>query len=137
MWHARRTVVVAQWRDVRSLAEECFALLVSGAPSTTPRAGYSRSYRPAQGRAEDVEYPLSLRATHCLSNATYEHLDAEEATSVKLTCNQQELAKGLSTVSHAVSSRTTLPILSHILLKAEGDAIRLAATNLEIGITVR
>jgi DNA polymerase-3 subunit beta len=57
--------------------------------------------------------------------------------SVKLTCNQQELAKGLSTVSHAVSSRTTLPILSHILLKAEGDAILLAATNLEIGITAR
>ncbi|HEX6796540.1 MAG TPA: DNA polymerase III subunit beta [Ktedonobacterales bacterium] len=57
--------------------------------------------------------------------------------SVKLTCNQQELAKGLSTVSHAVSSRTTLPILSHILLKAEGNAIRLAATNLEIGITAR
>ena len=57
--------------------------------------------------------------------------------SVKLTCNQQELAKGLSNVSHAVSSRTTLPILSHILLRAEGDAIRLAATNLEIGITAR
>lgn len=57
--------------------------------------------------------------------------------SVKLTCNQQELAKGLSHVSHAVSSRSTLPILSHILLRAEGDAIRLAATNLEIGITAR
>ncbi|MFI5272814.1 MAG: DNA polymerase III subunit beta [Ktedonobacterales bacterium] len=56
---------------------------------------------------------------------------------VKLTCNQQALAKGLSTVSHAVSTRSTLPILAHILLKAEGDSIRLAATNLEIGITCR
>jgi DNA polymerase-3 subunit beta len=56
---------------------------------------------------------------------------------VKLTCKQQDLAKGLSIVGHAVSSRTTLPILSHILLAAEDDAIRLSATNLEIGITCR
>jgi DNA polymerase-3 subunit beta len=54
---------------------------------------------------------------------------------VKLTCKQQDLAKGLSTVSHAVSTRTTLPILSHILLVAEGDRIRLSATNLEVAIT--
>ncbi len=56
---------------------------------------------------------------------------------MKLSCKQQDLAKGLSTVSHAVSTRTTLPILSHILLTAEGDSVRLSATNLEIGITCR
>jgi DNA polymerase-3 subunit beta len=54
---------------------------------------------------------------------------------VKLTCKQQDLAKGLSMVSHAVSTRTTLPILSNILLSAEGDRVRLAATNLEVAIT--
>jgi len=54
---------------------------------------------------------------------------------VKLTCKQPDLAKGLSTVSHAVSSRTTLPILSNILLVAEGEQVRLSATNLEIAIT--
>lgn len=56
---------------------------------------------------------------------------------MKLTCKQQDLAKGLSTVSHAVSSRTTLPILSHILVATDGDGLRLSATNLEIGITCR
>lgn len=56
---------------------------------------------------------------------------------VKLTCKQQDLARGLSTVSHAVSTRTTLPILSHILVATDGDSIRLSATNLEIGITCR
>jgi DNA polymerase-3 subunit beta len=56
---------------------------------------------------------------------------------VKVTCKQQDLAKGLSTVGHAVSTRSTLPILSHILLTTETDAIRLSATNLEIGITCR
>jgi DNA polymerase III subunit beta len=54
---------------------------------------------------------------------------------VKLTCKQQDLARGLSTVSHAVSSRSTLPILSNILLSAENGRLRLSATNLEIGIT--
>jgi DNA polymerase III subunit beta len=54
---------------------------------------------------------------------------------VKLTCKQQDLARGLSTVSHAVSTRSTLPILSNILLAAENGRLRLSATNLEIGIT--
>ena len=56
---------------------------------------------------------------------------------MKITCKQQDLARGLSTVGHAVSSRTTLPILSHILLATDGDALRLSATNLDIGITCR
>jgi DNA polymerase III subunit beta len=54
---------------------------------------------------------------------------------MKITCKQQDLAKGLSVVGHAVSTRTTLPILSHILLATEGDQLRLSATNLDIGIT--
>src|SRR5690349_19085149 len=54
---------------------------------------------------------------------------------MKITCKQQDLAKGLSTVSHAVSTRSTLPILSNILIVTDGDRIRLSATNLEIGIT--
>lgn len=54
---------------------------------------------------------------------------------MKFTCKQQDLAKGLSTVGHAVSTRTTLPILSNILLVAEGERVRLSATNLEVAIT--
>jgi DNA polymerase-3 subunit beta len=54
---------------------------------------------------------------------------------VKITCKQQDLAKGLSTVSHAVSTRSTLPILANILIATDGDRLRLSATNLEIGIT--
>ncbi|MGO8948244.1 MAG: DNA polymerase III subunit beta [Ktedonobacterales bacterium] len=54
---------------------------------------------------------------------------------MKIVCKQQDLAKGLSIVGHAVSTRTTLPILSHILLATEGDQLRLSATNLDIGIT--
>lgn len=53
---------------------------------------------------------------------------------MKFTASQIDLSFGLQTVAKAVSSKTTLPILSGILLKADGDRLNLTATDLEIGI---
>ncbi len=53
---------------------------------------------------------------------------------MKITCKQQDLSRGLSIVGHAVSSRSTLPILANILLSTDNGRLRLYATNLEIGI---
>ncbi len=53
---------------------------------------------------------------------------------MKLSCKQQDLSRGLSAVSHAVSSRSTLPILANILLATDHGRLKLSATNLEIGI---
>lgn len=53
---------------------------------------------------------------------------------MKITCKQQDLSRGLSIVSHAVSNRSTLPILANILLATEHGRLKLSATNLEIGI---
>jgi DNA polymerase III subunit beta len=53
---------------------------------------------------------------------------------VKITCKQQDLSRGLSAVSHAVSGRSTLPILANILLATDQGRLKLSATNLEIGI---
>ena len=53
---------------------------------------------------------------------------------MRLSCFQENLAKGLSIVSRAVSSRSTMPVLSNILLEATDNQLRLAATNREIGI---
>ncbi len=53
---------------------------------------------------------------------------------MKITCKQQELSRGLSIVSHAVSNRSTLPILANILLATDQGRLKLSATNLEIGI---
>jgi len=53
---------------------------------------------------------------------------------VKITCKQQDLSRGLSIVSHAVSSRSTLPILANILVSTDQGRLKLSATNLEIGI---
>ena len=53
---------------------------------------------------------------------------------MRVSCLQENLAKGLSIVGRAVSSRSTLPVLGNILLEAKDNELRLAATNLEIGV---
>ncbi len=53
---------------------------------------------------------------------------------MKFTASQVDLSFGLQTVTKAVSAKTTLPILSGILLKAENGRLNLTATDLEIGI---
>ena len=53
---------------------------------------------------------------------------------MKISCLQENLAKGLATVGRAVATRSTLPVLSNILLETDEGRLRLAATNLEIGI---
>lgn len=54
---------------------------------------------------------------------------------MKISCTQENLARGLNIVSHTVSTRTTLPVLSNILLKTENGRLKLAATNLEMAIS--
>jgi DNA polymerase-3 subunit beta len=54
---------------------------------------------------------------------------------MKLTCLQENLKRGLATVSHAVAGKSTLPVLSNVLLATDNGRLKLAATNLEVGIT--
>jgi len=54
---------------------------------------------------------------------------------MKLSCLQGNFSKGLSVVSRAVATRSTLPITQNILLTAEQSRLKLAATNLEIATT--
>lgn len=54
---------------------------------------------------------------------------------MKFTCSQQTLSRALNTVSKAVSTRTTLPILKGILLEAKSNgSLILTASDLEISI---
>ena len=53
---------------------------------------------------------------------------------MKLSVMQENLARGLSVVSRAVSTRSTLPVLANVLLKTEDGGLRLTTTNLEIGL---
>ncbi len=53
---------------------------------------------------------------------------------MRITCSKAELFKGIQTVQNIVSTKTTLPILSHILMEAKDNQLRLASTDLETGI---
>ncbi len=53
---------------------------------------------------------------------------------MKVSCLQENLAKGLSIIGRAVSPRSTLPVLGNVLLATDAGRLKLSATNLEIGI---
>ncbi|MGZ4307957.1 MAG: DNA polymerase III subunit beta [Gaiellaceae bacterium] len=53
---------------------------------------------------------------------------------LKLTCSRDELLRGLGIVSRGVSTRTTVQILSGILLHAAEGKLELAATDMEVSL---
>ena len=53
---------------------------------------------------------------------------------MKIVCSKANLAKGVSTVSKAVPSKTTMPILECVLIDATLDVIKLTANDMELGI---
>src|SRR5882672_4031650 len=54
---------------------------------------------------------------------------------MNLTISKEQIIAGLQAVQNIVSTRTTLPILSNVLLRAEGDRLQLTATDLDVTIT--
>ena len=54
---------------------------------------------------------------------------------MKVSCLQENLARGLSIVGRAVSTRSTLPVLANVLIATDNGRLKLSATNLEIVIT--
>jgi DNA polymerase-3 subunit beta len=54
---------------------------------------------------------------------------------MKLSCLQENLAKGLGIVGRAVAARTTLPITNNVLLATDESRLKLVATNLEMAIS--
>ena len=56
---------------------------------------------------------------------------------MKIHTSKDDLLKGIQVVQNAVSSKNTLPILSHILIEAKKGEIKLTATDLEIGVVAK
>lgn len=54
---------------------------------------------------------------------------------MKVSCLQEALQRALGQVSRAVATKTALPVLSNVLLETDAGRLKIAATNLEIGIT--
>ncbi len=54
---------------------------------------------------------------------------------MKFSVSKEKLLAGLQTVQNVVSTRTTLPILSNVLLQAADDQLRLTTTDLDVGVS--
>jgi DNA polymerase-3 subunit beta len=55
---------------------------------------------------------------------------------MKLSITREKLQRGLGAVSATIPARTTLPVLSNILLRADGDSVQLCGTDLDISVKV-
>jgi len=53
---------------------------------------------------------------------------------MQIVCSKAELLKGIQTVQAAVSTKSTLPVLSNILLETKTNQLKLASTDLQVGI---
>src|ERR1700741_3099929 len=54
---------------------------------------------------------------------------------MNLTISKEQIINGLQAVQNVVSTRTTLPILSNVLLQAADDKLELTATDLDVTIS--
>ena len=60
--------------------------------------------------------------------------EAIVGSGLRITVSKDELVAALGVVSRAVSARTSVQILSGILLEAQGSELRLAATDMELSL---
>lgn len=56
---------------------------------------------------------------------------------MKFTITRENLQQGLAAVGASIPTRTTLPVLSNILIEAGPDGVQLSGTDLDIAVTLR
>ena len=61
---------------------------------------------------------------------------ARSVNTMEFTVSKSDLVRELNLSQGVVEKKTTIPILSNVLVEAEGDRINLTATDLELGIRV-
>ncbi|MCX7845303.1 MAG: DNA polymerase III subunit beta [Dictyoglomaceae bacterium] len=55
---------------------------------------------------------------------------------MKFITQQEDLSNALQIVKTAIATKTTMPILTYVYLKAENDTLHLQSNNLEIGLSL-
>ena len=63
-------------------------------------------------------------------------IEREGAERMEFTVSKSDLVRELGLSQGVVEKKTTIPILSNVLVEADGDRITLTATDLELGIRV-
>ena len=54
---------------------------------------------------------------------------------MKFTITREHLQEGLVAVAASIPAKTTLPVLSNILVEAHEDGLRLSGTDLDIAVS--
>ncbi|MGK0190581.1 MAG: DNA polymerase-3 subunit beta, partial [Verrucomicrobiales bacterium] len=54
---------------------------------------------------------------------------------MKFSISKEKFLAGLQQVQNVVSTRTTLPILSNVLIEAADSGLQLTTTDLDVGIS--
>src|ERR1051326_9552939 len=63
--------------------------------------------------------------------------EGRDWTPMKLECLQQNLPEGLGVVGRVVPNKSTLPVLSNVLLSTRDGELQLTANNLELSVAHR
>ena len=56
---------------------------------------------------------------------------------MKFTITREKLQEGLVAVAGSIPTRTTLPVLSNLLIETDGDGVRFSGTDLDTAVSVR
>ncbi len=56
---------------------------------------------------------------------------------MKFTITRDNLQQGLASVAASIPARTTLPVLSNILVEADGGGVRMSGTDLDIAVSLQ
>src|SRR5688500_16912295 len=56
---------------------------------------------------------------------------------MRFTITRENLHHGLAAVAATIPTRTTLPVLSNLMLEAEGDGVRVSGTDLDIAVSLK
>src|SRR5438309_2370540 len=59
---------------------------------------------------------------------------AKGTNAMEFTVSKSDLVRELNLSQGVVEKKTTIPILSNVLLEADGDRVQMTATDLELGI---
>ena len=62
------------------------------------------------------------------------HAPREQEQRMEFTVSKSDLVRELGLSQGVVEKKTTIPILSNVLIETQGDRIVLTATDLELGI---
>jgi len=56
---------------------------------------------------------------------------------MRFTITRENLQHGLAAVGASIPARTTLPVLSNILVEADAEGVRMSGTDLDIAVSLR